>query len=176
MKKFRRYMSIAVLIVVAVGAVLLLTPIGERPLAAVFAVGDVETVDFAAPALSDKPNWFLMCPPDLCGAGPHADSPLFDVPVERLRARWREVATAEPGDDILAEHGDGWQFDYVQRSARFPYAVTGPPHSPCFSSHSRARRWASAICVGVIFLATMSRFLRPFSLPFDAAKFHHMCA
>ena len=47
MKKFRRYMSIAVLIVVAVGAVLLLTPIGERPLAAVFAVGDVETVDFA---------------------------------------------------------------------------------------------------------------------------------
>jgi hypothetical protein len=121
MKKFRRYMSIAVLIVVAVGAVLLLTPIGERPLAAVFAVGDVETVDFAAPALSDKPNWFLMCPPDLCGAGPHTDSPLFDVPVERLRARWREVATAEPGDDILAEHGDGWQFDYVQRSARFRY-------------------------------------------------------
>ncbi len=121
MKKLGRYISIALVIVVAVGAVLLLTPIGERPLAALFAVGDVETVDFAALELSDEPNWFLMCPPGLCGATPHADSPLFDVPVERLRPRWREVAAAEPRVELQAEHGDGWQFDYVQRSARFRY-------------------------------------------------------
>ncbi len=55
------------------------------------------------------------------GAAQHADSPLFDVPVEQLRARWREVAAAEPRVELLAEHGDGWQFDYVQRSARFRY-------------------------------------------------------
>ncbi len=121
MKRFRRYMSIAVLIVVAVGAVLLLTLIGERPLATLFSGGDGEGGDFAALELSDEPNWFLVCPPGLCGAAPHADSPLFDVPVERLRARWREVAAAEPRVELQAEHGDGWQFDYVQRSAHFRY-------------------------------------------------------
>ena len=121
MKTFLRYLAIAVSIVVVVGAVLLFTPIGERPLTTLFAVGDVETVDFAAVKVTDDPNWFLMCPPGFCGANPHADSPVFDVSVERLRGRWREVIAAQPRVELLAEHGDGSQFDYVQRSARFRF-------------------------------------------------------
>ncbi len=109
------------MIVVIVGATLLLTPIGERPLAALFAVGDVETVDFSTMTPPKDPNWFLVCPPGLCAAAAGADSPVFEISAERLRARWREVVAARPRVELLAEHPDGWQFDYVQRSARFRY-------------------------------------------------------
>ncbi len=121
MKTILGSLSISALFVVIAAAALLFTPLGERPLSALFPVGDVETVDFAELKLTGKPNRFLMCPPGFCGAGPHAESPVFDVPVERLRARWREVAAAQPRVELLAEHGDGWQFDYIQRSARFRF-------------------------------------------------------
>jgi len=126
MKTFLRYLSIVVLIVVIVGATLLFSPLGERPLTALFAVGDVETVDFAELKPRDDPNWFLVCPPGFCGASASADSPVLDIPIERLRARWREVVAAQPRVELLAEHQDGWQFDYVQRSAwfRFPDIIT----------------------------------------------------
>ena len=115
------YLSVGASIVVIVGATLLLTPYGERPLTALFAVGDVETVDFASLTPPDDPNWFLVCPPGLCAAAASADGPVYDVSAERLRARWREVVAAQPRTELLAEHPDGWQFDYVQRSARFRF-------------------------------------------------------
>ncbi len=63
-----------------------------------------------------------MCPPGICTG--HADSPVFDVSVDELHDRWREVVTAQPRVELLA--GDGQQFDYIQRSAlfRFPDIVT----------------------------------------------------
>ncbi len=60
MKTILRYLSIGVLFVVVVAAVLLFTPFGERPLTALFAVGDVESVDLAEFKLTGKPNQFLM--------------------------------------------------------------------------------------------------------------------
>ncbi len=116
-----RNLSIGVLFVVVVAAVLLFTSIGERPLTALFAVGDVEVVDFAKLKLTDKPNQFLMCPPGFCDANPHADSPVFDVSVEQLRGRWREVLAVQPRVELLAVDEEGQQFDYVQRSARFRF-------------------------------------------------------
>ncbi len=121
MKTFLRYPAVFVLFIVVVGAALLMTPLGERPLTALFPVGDVGTVDFAALKLTDKPNQFLMCPADFCSADPHATSPEFDQSVERLRARWRGVVAAQPRLELLAEYEDGWQIDYVQRSARFRF-------------------------------------------------------
>ena len=121
MKTFLRYLAIITLFVVVVGAVLLFTPLGERPLTALFPVGDVETVDFAELKLTDKPNQFLMCPPGFCGANPNADSSVFDVSVEQLRERWREVVTVQPRVKLLAEDEEGQQSDYVQRSARFRF-------------------------------------------------------
>ena len=121
MKIGLQYLSIGLLFVAVVAAVLLFTPFGERPLTALFAVGDIESVDLATFRLTDKPNQFLMCPPGLCGADPHADSPAFDVSVEQLRERWHEVVAAEPRVELLAKDEDGRQFDYVQRSARFRF-------------------------------------------------------
>ena len=121
MRMFLRSVSIIALIAVAGAAVLLFTPLGLRPLTALFAVGGVEPLDFAAPRLTDRPNQFLMCPPGLCGAEAHAESPIFEVPVDRLRARWEAVAAAQPRVTLLAGVSDGRQFAYVQRSARFRF-------------------------------------------------------
>lgn len=121
MRKFLRYPAIFGSCIAGAGAVLLFTPLGERPLSALFPVGHVEIVDFAKLTLTDKPNQFLMCPAGFCRAGPHAAGPVFEVSAERLRARWRVVVAARPRLELLAEYGDGWQIDYVQRSARFRF-------------------------------------------------------
>ena len=119
MKTTLRYLLITVASLAVVAAVLLFTSLGERPLSALFSVGDFKPVDFSDIKLTDKPNQFLMCPPHLCNADRHADSPMFDVSVDRLRERWREVVAEQPSVELLAENGQ--QFDYVQRSARFRF-------------------------------------------------------
>ncbi len=112
-----KILLIGVLVLIVVSTVLLFTPLGERPLSNLLSVGDFETVDFEDLQLTDKPNQFLMCPPGICNG--HADSPAFEVSVDELRERWREVVSAQPRVELLAE--DGEQFDYVQRSARFRF-------------------------------------------------------
>ena len=119
MKTILRYLLIAVVSLAVVAAVLLFTSLGERPLSALFSVGDFKPVDFSDIKLTDKPNQFLMCPPHLCNADRHADSPMFDVSVDRLREHWREVVAEQPSVELLAENGQ--QFDYIQRSARFRF-------------------------------------------------------
>ena len=127
--------------VIAVVALLLFTPLGERPLTALFSVGDFEAVDFEDLKLTDKPNQFLMCPPHICSG--HADSPVFDVSADELRERWREVISAQPRVELLAE--DGQQFDYVQRSARFRFPdiitvrfISVPPSKSTLVIYSRS--------------------------------------
>jgi uncharacterized protein (DUF1499 family) len=114
-------MWITVLILAAVLAALLATPLGDRPLAALFPVGEVEAVDFADLSLSDKPNQFLICPEQMCRAERHAVSPVFEVPVERLAAYWRGVIATQPRLEVLARAPNGLHVDYVQRSARFRF-------------------------------------------------------
>jgi hypothetical protein len=121
MKMFLWGLLLVIVVVVGLGAGLLLTPLGERPLAALLPVGDVEAVDFAALKLTDKPNQYLLCPPDLCGSAAHSRSPVFQVAVEQLSAGWRQMVTALPRVTLLAEDEDGRQVDYVQRSARFRF-------------------------------------------------------
>jgi len=108
---------VCVLVAIAVVVVLLFTPLGERPVSAIFWVGDVEPVDFEGIELKDKPNQFLMCPPDLCDG--HAASPIFELSLEDLRGRWQDVVVAQPRVEVLAENDQ--QIDYVQRSARFRF-------------------------------------------------------
>ena len=108
---------VGVLVVIVIVAVLLFTPLGERPLTALFSVGDSETVDFEDLKLTDKANQFLMCPQSICTG--HADSPVFDVSVDELREHWRDVVTTQPRVELLAENGQ--QLVYVQRSERFRF-------------------------------------------------------
>lgn len=121
MKTVLKRLAIGVLIVAGVALALLFTPSGDRPLTALFTIGDVESIDFAALRVTDNPNQFFMCPPGFCGDNPHADSPVLEISVARLRQHWRDVLAAQPRVELLAEHEDGRQFDYVQRSARFRF-------------------------------------------------------
>ena len=126
MKRTMTYLAAGVLLLLVVAAVLLVTPAGEGPLDRLFTVGDLEPFDFAESGLTDEPNQFLLCPPDFCGAAPHAESPAFPVPVEALGQAWRELAAAQPRVTLLVESADGLQLDYLQRSARvrFPDIIT----------------------------------------------------
>ena len=109
---------------VVVAAVLLFTPLGERPLAFLLPVGDVATIDFATLALTDKPNQHLLCPADFCAAEAQEVSPLFDLPLDELRTRWDAVIAAQERVTVLAESNG--QIDYVQRTAivRYPDIIT----------------------------------------------------
>jgi hypothetical protein len=59
---------------------------------------------------------------------------VFDVSVDELHERWREVVAAQPRVELLAE--DGQQFNYVERSARFRFldiiTVTHPLYGARF--------------------------------------------
>ena len=111
--------------VVVVGAVLLFTPLGIRPLEAVFSVGEIEKVEFEQLVLSGKPNQYLICPRGYCSGASGAETSGYDVPVKQLRKAWGETIASEPRVEVLAQHGD-MQVDYVQRSAwfRFPDIIT----------------------------------------------------
>jgi diketogulonate reductase-like aldo/keto reductase len=108
---------VCVLVAIAVVVVLLFTPLGERPLSALFSVDDFETVDFESLQFTDKPNEFLMCPPDLCNG--QSESPVYELSVQDLHERWEDIVAAQPRVELLAENSQ--QFDYVQRSARFRF-------------------------------------------------------
>ncbi len=122
----RRLLWLTVVLVPVCGSALMLTPLGQPLLDRLFAVGQVPAIDFASLRLGPRPNQFLMCPPDLCAAPGNAESLVFEVPAARLRERWREVVSARPGVELVVESTDGWQLDYVARSARlrFPDLVT----------------------------------------------------
>ena len=145
MRKILVYLAALVLVAGVAGAALLFTPLGARPLTALFPVGEVAPVGFAVLELNPNPNQYLVCPPDLCAAAPHAFSPVFDMQVDRLRARWREVVADQPRVALLAEYEDGVQVDYVERSARlrFPDIVTVrfipvPPAQSTLAIYSRS--------------------------------------
>ena len=120
MKPVLGFFLIAFLIAVAITAGLLFTPLGTRPLNALFSAGTIEPTDFKKLTLTKKPNQFLMCPPNYCGAQPHSEAVEFEVPADALRRRWQKLVTTEPRVELVADH-DGQQFDYVQRSARFRF-------------------------------------------------------
>ena len=121
MKNILWYLWVVSSILSVVAIALLYSPLGARPLAALFSVGNPGRIDFTALKLTDKPNQFLMCPPGYCMAAPHADSPLFNHSVDNLYRRWHDLLVDQPRVELLAKYDAGQQFDYLQRSARFRF-------------------------------------------------------
>jgi uncharacterized protein (DUF1499 family) len=84
-----------------------------------------EVVDFAHLKPATKPNRFVMCPKGYCPAA-DAESPVFDVPWERLRDYWSETVGQQPRVKLVAGDGDRRRITYVQHSAvlKFPDIIT----------------------------------------------------
>lgn len=146
MRKFLGNLALLLsVIALGAGAMILFTPLGQRPLTALFPVGETPPVAFGDLQLSDRPNQYLVCPADYCGTAPHAVSPVFDMPVARLRERWRSVVAAQPRVRQRAEYENGTQIDYVERSARFRFPdiitvrfIPVPPSRSTLAIYSRS--------------------------------------
>lgn len=92
----------------------------------IFTVGPFVPLDFASLQLTPKPNQHLICPKDFCAAQAHAGSPVFEMPVEKLRERFEAVAAAEPRVTPHGEDEPGVQRTWLARSwfFRFPDLIT----------------------------------------------------
>lgn len=125
MRRILSYLGLALLALAGAGALLAFTPLGAAPLAALFRVGEVAPVDFAALEPSASPNWYLVCPAGMCAAA-QASAPEFPWPVAELKGRFEALVRARPRVETLRVSDDGLQMDLVQRSARmrFPDLVT----------------------------------------------------
>lgn len=87
---------------------------------------DLGAVDFAAITRARSGNDALICPPGLCGATPvDGRSPIFAVPVERLKAAVAAIEAADPDLTVLERQPDGLQERYLARTRvmRFPDTI-----------------------------------------------------
>ncbi|NYZ11266.1 DUF1499 domain-containing protein [Azospirillum sp. RWY-5-1] len=87
-----------------------------------FGPGNREPVFPAAFVSPGSPNWWLVCPPGLCAAA-SAESPVFAVPADRLRA---EVERMLVRDGARIEGGDARRIAAEVRTPllRFPDLVS----------------------------------------------------
>jgi uncharacterized protein (DUF1499 family) len=85
-----------------------------------------EQVDFATLELKPSPNQYLVCPPELCRAKPHAESPVFDLTLEELRAAWFRMIERQPRVRLLSSDPGKEQYEYQALTPviHFPDAVT----------------------------------------------------
>lgn len=82
---------------------------------------------FATLKLADTPNQYLILPAGFAAdATPHAVSPIFDIPVQRLERLALEVIRAQPRTVQVAADPAERTYAFVQRTAllRFPDTVT----------------------------------------------------
>jgi uncharacterized protein (DUF1499 family) len=98
----------------------------EQMLAIIFGPVDLTTIDFRTLTRSNRPNQYLVCPRSLCTTMPDAVSPVYEMPVARLRERWLGLMAQQPRLQQIAVSKDGWQYDFIQRSRllRFPDSIT----------------------------------------------------
>jgi uncharacterized protein (DUF1499 family) len=92
-----------------------------------------------------KPS-FLACPPNYCSAAKAITSPVFEVPLDRLRDYWIEVISGEKRLVSVTTDSEPWRIAYIQHSPifRFPdiviveFVPLGPNRSS-IAIYSRSR-------------------------------------
>tara|TARA_R100000005_G_scaffold96431_1_gene83282 strand:+ start:10059 stop:10508 length:450 start_codon:yes stop_codon:yes gene_type:complete len=83
-------------------------------------------LDFSTLKKPRKPNTYLMSPPDYAEYPPKTVSPIFELDMPTLAARFEKVALGEPRVEKLSSRNIGadLQVDYVQYSKLIGYPDT----------------------------------------------------
>lgn len=125
------------------------------------------TIDFVDLELKATPHQYLVCPDGMAPKCSRNDeSPVYDVPVDKLRRIWRDVALSQPRVAMVRDDPNNYQCEFIQRSFlfRFPDTITvqfvpiDDEHSTCaiFSrsrygyrdmgvNRRRVQRWMGAV-------------------------------
>ncbi len=73
-------------------------------------------VDFTNLNVVERPNYYIVCPPEYCNIEPHEISPVYPFKLENVLYHWQQVINTEPRVSLIAEDKSNSQFTYVQRS------------------------------------------------------------
>ncbi len=111
---------------VLVFAVLLVTPAGTGMFTALFPVGPVATVDFAAIDEGRNGHRSLMCPTAAMCPARDDGTAIYDADLARTKAVWAAAAKAERGMGLVYSDDAINQYTYVVRSGmwRMPDLIT----------------------------------------------------
>lgn len=107
-------------------AILAVTIGRARLLEICFGPAPVQTVDFGNLVLKETPNQHLVCPPDFCAAKPHAESPVFNEPIQSLKERWFALIKRQPRTELAGSDPQNERYTFRVRTAviHFPDDVT----------------------------------------------------
>lgn len=98
--KFFKTVFGLIAVIVVVLAILRLTPFWDRMLPP----GTIEKTDFATLTAPATPNWYLICPPEICpNIQAQARAPEFDLPAERLQSVLVAMIQSLPNAMIVEE-------------------------------------------------------------------------
>lgn len=115
------------LALIAVAYTILAATIGRaRLLELCFGPAPVQAVDFGNLVLKETPNQHLVCPPDFCAAEVHAESPVFNEPVQSLKQKWFALAERQPRTELVDSDQQNERYTFRVRTAviHFPDDVT----------------------------------------------------
>ena len=120
-------LALGLLLLIGVVYTILAATIGRaRLLELCFGPAPVQTVDFGNLVLKKTPNQHLICPPDFCAAKSHAESPVFNEPVQSLQQKWFTVAERQPRTELVHDDRENQRYTFRARTAviHFPDDVT----------------------------------------------------
>lgn len=126
---------------------------------------DMGAVDFPTLSKTEKPNQFLMCPPDFCkNADPDAASPIFEMTAQAFKAQFLDAALKTEGTVVVEDTGNDLRLIARSPLLRFPdtistqfidrddgtstlavYARAQIGHSDFGANEARVRGWLAQI-------------------------------
>ncbi|WP_448203290.1 DUF1499 domain-containing protein [Azospirillum sp. sgz302134] len=122
MKRFLRVLLIVLAVPVLAYLVLAAVVGRDGVWATLFGPGSRAPVDFATLVPPDSPNRYLVCPPRACTRA-DAESPVYPVPPDRLRAAWLGVIEKHRAN-VLSSGGEQIEAEVRTPWLRFPDLVT----------------------------------------------------
>ena len=80
-----------------------------------------DPIDLRSLSRGSAPNEALACPSGLCSAEADFETPVYDLPLDALRALLSELVASEPRTELVAESAELDQRVYLQRSSVFGF-------------------------------------------------------